>query len=568
MSTHTSAESKHHHSLVTSAESHLHSLGSHGDVGTNSAFHAELNQLRTYDSRNGESFSQDVATMQQHGFPNLQITGDSTHFSISDSASAKPGATTSVEATTKSGAGGAIAPTEAATISGAGGATAPTEAATISGAGGATAPTEAATISGASGVTAPTDATATTTSGAGAAAAPTDATAAAAAGADPLSAPGITLASSFKGGDNAGSPGMEAFAEALLQKLNLPSTGQAGANNIQFLEAWQQAEGGGAGANGDAWYNPFNTSLPEGNSTGINSDNVQTYQTLTDGINATASTLQQSNMSGILQALQQGADPMVTAQALAASPWGTGAGVENILQPGSASSASTADQPAPAPAPGQTGPSGSSGAPESGMSSGGGGTGGGSTGGGSGSPEVSSPGASSASAPSSSSDGSSDDSADSIPDSSVESTPDAGSMGFSYNAGASDFGMGTQLVTDINQALTLLNTQRATEDLPPIPDNSQTMQALAIIISHESSGNPNAANNSDSNAAAGNASQGLMQTTGTTFSSNHVTGTSSNILDPVANIAAGINYAVGRYGSLSQVPGVASVTSGGAYKPY
>jgi hypothetical protein len=58
----------------------------------------------------------------------------------------------------------------------------------------------------------------------------------------------------------------------------------------------------------------------------------------------------------------------------------------------------------------------------------------------------------------------------------------------------------------------------------------------------ESSGNPNAINLTDSNAKAGHPSQGLMQVIPSTFSRWHVPGTSWNIYDPLANIAAAINY--------------------------
>lgn len=76
---------------------------------------------------------------------------------------------------------------------------------------------------------------------------------------------------------------------------------------------------------------------------------------------------------------------------------------------------------------------------------------------------------------------------------------------------------------------------------------------LSVLIGRESGGNPNAINNSDSNAAAGHPSQGLMQTIPSTFNAYHQAGTSFNITDPVANIAAGINYIKARYGSIFNV---------------
>ncbi len=64
----------------------------------------------------------------------------------------------------------------------------------------------------------------------------------------------------------------------------------------------------------------------------------------------------------------------------------------------------------------------------------------------------------------------------------------------------------------------------------------------------ESGGNPNAINNWDSNAAAGDPSRGLLQTIGSTFSAYHWPGTSWDIYNPLANIAAAINYARHVYG--------------------
>jgi TP901 family phage tail tape measure protein len=64
----------------------------------------------------------------------------------------------------------------------------------------------------------------------------------------------------------------------------------------------------------------------------------------------------------------------------------------------------------------------------------------------------------------------------------------------------------------------------------------------------ESGGNPNAINNWDINAQQGDPSRGLLQVIGSTFSAFHWPGTSNNIYDPLANIAAAINYARSTYG--------------------
>ncbi|MHC5908197.1 transglycosylase SLT domain-containing protein [Streptomyces sp. S6] len=72
-------------------------------------------------------------------------------------------------------------------------------------------------------------------------------------------------------------------------------------------------------------------------------------------------------------------------------------------------------------------------------------------------------------------------------------------------------------------------------------------------IIRESSGNPWAINNWDSNAAMGIPSKGLLQVIQPTFNAYHVSGTSRNIYDPVANITAAANYAAHRYGSIDNV---------------
>ncbi|MYS94927.1 MULTISPECIES: LysM peptidoglycan-binding domain-containing protein [Streptomyces] len=74
-------------------------------------------------------------------------------------------------------------------------------------------------------------------------------------------------------------------------------------------------------------------------------------------------------------------------------------------------------------------------------------------------------------------------------------------------------------------------------------------------VMRESSGNPLAINNWDSNAAAGTPSKGLLQTIDPTFQAYHVDGTSWDPFDPVANITAACNYAAARYGSIDNVNG-------------
>ncbi|MEV5382450.1 transglycosylase SLT domain-containing protein [Streptomyces sp. NPDC052721] len=82
-----------------------------------------------------------------------------------------------------------------------------------------------------------------------------------------------------------------------------------------------------------------------------------------------------------------------------------------------------------------------------------------------------------------------------------------------------------------------------------------TYNGIYRNIIRESSGNPNAINLWDSNAAKGIPSKGLLQVIDPTFNAYHVPGTSFNIYDPVANITAACNYAAARYGSIDNVFG-------------
>jgi hypothetical protein len=104
----------------------------------------------------------------------------------------------------------------------------------------------------------------------------------------------------------------------------------------------------------------------------------------------------------------------------------------------------------------------------------------------------------------------------------------------------------------------------------------QILQALALqglpanflagvenVIAHESGGNPNAINLTDSNAVAGHPSQGLMQTIPSTFLGNAGPFASRGITDPLANIYAGIHYAMANYGAGFFANGGRSDSSGG-----
>ena len=82
-------------------------------------------------------------------------------------------------------------------------------------------------------------------------------------------------------------------------------------------------------------------------------------------------------------------------------------------------------------------------------------------------------------------------------------------------------------------------------------------------MSQESGGNPAAINNWDSNAKAGIPSQGLMQVIPPTFAAYSGPFAGRPITDPLANIYAGLNYALHRYGSLSALNRAGGYADGG-----
>lgn len=118
---------------------------------------------------------------------------------------------------------------------------------------------------------------------------------------------------------------------------------------------------------------------------------------------------------------------------------------------------------------------------------------------------------------------------------------------FSHLVGGGGGGVG-QWSGVVSQALSLLGMSQA------------LMGRILYQMRTESGGNPNAINNWDINAQRGDPSRGLMQVIGSTFAAYHVPGTSNNIYDPLANVAAAINYARHVYG-----PSLGALGSGHGY---
>ncbi|MGV9817575.1 transglycosylase SLT domain-containing protein [Nocardia xishanensis] len=90
-------------------------------------------------------------------------------------------------------------------------------------------------------------------------------------------------------------------------------------------------------------------------------------------------------------------------------------------------------------------------------------------------------------------------------------------------------------------------------DIMAVHNIPGTYEGIHRNIIRESSGNPQAINLWDSNAAMGIPSKGLLQVIDPTFATYHVEGTAFDVWDPVANIVAACNYAAHRYGSMDNV---------------
>ncbi|MFJ5027766.1 hypothetical protein ACIQB5_06655 [Streptomyces sp. NPDC088560] len=103
------------------------------------------------------------------------------------------------------------------------------------------------------------------------------------------------------------------------------------------------------------------------------------------------------------------------------------------------------------------------------------------------------------------------------------------------------------------QHLAIIDAALKAAGVPPPGTLGQWEAGLNTLIGRESSWNPRAINLTDSNAAAGDPSRGLGQAIMATFLANHVPGTSMDIYDPVANVAAITRYIVRTYGNISNV---------------
>jgi hypothetical protein len=116
----------------------------------------------------------------------------------------------------------------------------------------------------------------------------------------------------------------EQWAHDFLTRLGMPVTSE----NVRLMVAWQQAEGT------RAQYNPLATTQGMPGATRFNSVGVKNYVSYDDGMAANIKAITNGRYENVLAALRRGDSAVTTAQAIAASPWGTGQGVLRVLQHG------------------------------------------------------------------------------------------------------------------------------------------------------------------------------------------------------------------------------------------
>jgi hypothetical protein len=110
----------------------------------------------------------------------------------------------------------------------------------------------------------------------------------------------------------------QSWAATFLSVLGMPRT----PCNLGAIDAWEAAEGGNW-ANAAA-ANPLNTTMPAPGSWAVNSVGVRAYPTWREGLAATIQTITNGRYGTILSALHAGNDAQAVADAVTASPWGTG----------------------------------------------------------------------------------------------------------------------------------------------------------------------------------------------------------------------------------------------------
>lgn len=111
------------------------------------------------------------------------------------------------------------------------------------------------------------------------------------------------------------------FYKQILSGIGAPITD----NNMAFVYAWRQSEGG------KATFNPFNTTQKAEGATNYNKVGVKNYTSAEQGVSATVKTLTNGRYESIISSLKMDKTPMETAEALVISPWGTSSLIKKVI---------------------------------------------------------------------------------------------------------------------------------------------------------------------------------------------------------------------------------------------
>lgn len=111
------------------------------------------------------------------------------------------------------------------------------------------------------------------------------------------------------------------FSSDVLKRLGAPVTGQ----NLAVMNAWIKAEGTKAA------FNPLATCRKAPGATDFNSVGVKNFTSYDQGVDTTVGAITNGLYDDVITALRRGDDAYGVADAIAASPWGSGALVRKVL---------------------------------------------------------------------------------------------------------------------------------------------------------------------------------------------------------------------------------------------
>jgi hypothetical protein len=111
------------------------------------------------------------------------------------------------------------------------------------------------------------------------------------------------------------------FSRDVLSRIGAPATAQ----NMAVMQAWIKAEGT------KAQFNPLATVRRAPGATDFNSVGVKNFVSYDQGVDTTVGAITNGLYDDVIAALRRGNDAYAVADAIEASPWGTGGLVRKVL---------------------------------------------------------------------------------------------------------------------------------------------------------------------------------------------------------------------------------------------